>query len=180
MANRDYSANAYSPLQQFNASNVTQLQQAWSFAPTPGTPDAMLHGGGMTWGYKGYDPELNLIYFGTANAQPVIAGKDRPGANLYDASIIALSPDTGKMAWYFQATLHEDHDWDAVETPVLIDATIDGQPRKLLANASRNGWLFVLDRTNGQALVSRPYVDANWTLGTDAKEQPIPDPEKEP
>jgi len=164
------------------------LQWRWYAHPQPGTPDAkswpsteaMLHGGGTTWGYKSYDPELNLIYFGTGNAQPVIAGKARPGANLYDASIIALNPDTGKMAWYFQATPHEDHDWDAIETPVLLDATIDGKPRKLLANASRNGWFFVLDRTNGKALVSRPYVDANWTLGTNAKGEPIPNPEKEP
>lgn len=165
-----------------------KLQWRWYAHPEPGTAaaktwpstEAMLHGGGMTWGYKSYDPELNLLYFGTGNAQPVIAGKDRPGANLYTACLIALNPDTGKLAWYFQATPHEDHDWDAIETPVLVDTTIHGQPRKLLVNASRNGWFFVLDRTNGKALVSTPFVDANWTLGVDAKGQPIPDPEKEP
>lgn len=164
------------------------LQWRWYAHPEPGTPgakswpstEALLHGGGETWGYKSYDPELNLIYFGTGNAQPVIAGNARPGANLYTACLIALNPDTGKMAWYFQATPHEDHDWDAIETPVLVDATVHGRPRKLLVNASRNGWFFILDRTNGKALVSRPYVDTNWTKGVDAKGQPIPDPDKEP
>jgi alcohol dehydrogenase (cytochrome c) len=166
----------------------SDLQWRWYAHPEPGTPaaktwpstEAMLHGGGETWGYKSYDPELNLIYFGTGNAQPVIAGNDRPGANLYTACLIALDPDTGKMAWYFQATPHEDHDWDAVETPVLVDTTVNGRPRKLLVNASRNGWFFILDRTNGKALVSRPYVDTNWTKGVDAKGQPIPDPERAP
>jgi alcohol dehydrogenase (cytochrome c) len=167
------------------------LQWRWYAHPAPGTPEAkswptteaLLHGGGMTWGYKSYDPELNLLYFGTGNPQPVIAGNDRPGANLYTACIIALDPDTGKLAWYFQVSPHDTHDWDGIQTPVLIDGTIDGKPRKLLANAARNGWFFVLDRTNGKALVSRPFVDENWALGVDdvdAKGQPIPNPEKEP
>src|SRR6185437_16384217 len=108
--------------------------------------DAMMHSGGMTWVPGTYDPELNLYYFGTGNAQPVINGSARPGANLYTGCIIALNPDTGKMAWYFQPNPHDTHDWDAVQTPILFDGEINGQKRKLLAQASRNGWFFVLDR----------------------------------
>ena len=95
---------------------------------------------------------------------------------------MALNPDTGKLAWYFQASPHDTHDWDNVETPVLFDATIDGKPRKLLAQAARAGWFFVLDRTNGKNLVSKPFSGTgNWAKGVDAKGgQPIPDPDKEP
>jgi alcohol dehydrogenase (cytochrome c) len=123
------------------------LQWRWYTHPNPGDPEAqswpsveaMMHGGGMTWGSTTYDPELNLVYFGTGNPQPVIAGKGRAGDNLYTESIVAVNPDTGKMAWYFQPSPHDTHDWDAIETPVLIDGEIKGQKRKLLAQASRNG-----------------------------------------
>jgi len=143
--------------------------------------DAMDHGGGMTWLPGTYDPDLNLIYWGTGNANPVFAGQSRAGHNLYTASIVALNPDNGKLAWYFQASPHDTHDWDNVETPVLFDAVIDGKPRKLLAQAGRCGWFFVLDRTNGRNLVSRPFSGTgNWAKGVDAKGQPIPDPAKEP
>jgi len=142
---------------------------------------AMDHGGGMTWLPGTYDPELNLIYWGTGNANPVFAGQGRKGANLYTASIVALNPDTGKLVWYFQASPHDTHDWDNVETPVLFDAKVDGQPRKLLAQASRSGWFFVLDRVTGKNLVSKPFTGTgNWAKGVDARGQPIPDPEKEP
>ena len=163
-------------------------QWRWYAHPQPGDPEAkswpsveaMLHGGGMTWGVTTYDPELNLIYFGTGNPQPVIAGKGREGDNLYTESIIALNPDTGKMAWYFQPSPHDTHDWDANEAPVLIDGEIKGQKRKLLAQASRNGYFFVLDRTNGKNLITTTFAKANWAKGIDAKGQPIPDPAKMP
>ena len=163
-----------------------KLQWRWYSHPNPGDPeasswpneDAMMHGGGMTWVPGTYDPQLNLYYFGTGNAQPVINGKARPGSNLYTATIIALNPDTGKMAWYFQPNPHDTHDWDAVQTPVLFDGLVKGQKRKLLAQASRNGWFFVLDRTNGQSIVSAPFAKENWTSGVDAKGQPIPAPAK--
>ena len=95
--------------------------------PKPGEPgsetwpnaDAMAHGGGMTWVPSTYDPELNLVYFGTGNPQPVIAGKARMGDNLYTESIVALNLDTGKLDWHFQPSPHDTHDWDAVQTPVL-------------------------------------------------------------
>jgi alcohol dehydrogenase (cytochrome c) len=82
------------------------------------------------------------------------------------------------MAWYFQPNPHDSHDWDAVQTPVLFDGEIKGQKRKLLAQASRNGWFFVLDRTNGKAIVSIPFAKQNWASHVDAKGQPVPDPEK--
>ena len=140
----------------------------------------MLHGGGMTWVPSTYDPDLNLLYFGTGNPQPVIAGQGREGSNLYTECIIALNPDTGKLAWYFQPSPHDTHDWDAVQTPVLFDGEINGQPRKLLAQASRNGWFFVLDRTTGKNILSSEFVKTNWALGVDAKGQPIPNPAKQP
>ncbi len=163
-----------------------KLQWRWYTHPEPGSPEAktwpndeaMLHGGGMTWVPGTYDPELNLYYFGTGNAQPVINGDARPGANLYTATICALNPDTGKLVWYFQPNPHDTHDWDAVQTPILIDGVVDGQKRKLLAQASRNGWYFLVDRTNGKALVSTPFAHQNWTLGLDAKGTPIPNPAK--
>jgi acido-empty-quinoprotein group A len=164
------------------------LQWRWNTEPKPGEPGsetwpnegAMEHGGGMTWLPGTYDKELNLIYWGTGNPNPVYAAQGRKGANLWTCSIVALNPDTGKMAWYFQASPHDTHDWDNVETPVLFDAPIDGKPRKLLAQAARNGYFFVLDRTNGKNILSKPYVPLNWSKGVDEKGQPIPDPAKEP
>ena len=144
------------------------------------TVEAMLHGGGMTWGSTTYDPDLNLIYFGTGNPQPVIAHKGRMGDNLFTETIVALNPDTGKMKWYFQASPHDTHDWDANQTAVLIDGTINGQPRKLIAQASRNGYFFVLDRATGKQIVTSTFAKANWAKGLDAKGQPIPDPAKFP
>jgi alcohol dehydrogenase (cytochrome c) len=134
----------------------------------------------MTWQPVTYDPDLNLLYVTTGNPHPVIAHVNRPGANLFTGSIVALNADTGKMAWYFQASPHDTHDWDANETPVLIDGEIDGRPRKLLAQASRNGHFFLLDRTNGKAIVSTTFVKTNWSLGYDEKGQPIPNPAKHP
>ena len=91
-----------------------------------------------------------------------------------------MNPDTGKIVWYFQASPHDTHDWDAVQTPVLFDAEFNGKQRKLLAQASRNGYFFLLDRTNGTNLVSAPYVDINWSKGVNSRGNPIRDPEKDP
>ena len=167
-----------------------ELQWRWWSEPRkPGDPGAntwpnqgaMDHGGGMTWLPGTYDPELNLLYWGTGNANPVFAGQSRKGANLWTASIVALNADTGKLVWWFQASPHDTHDWDNVETPVLFDATIDGKPRKLLAQAARCGWFFVLDRTNGKNLVSKPFSGrGDWAEGVDPQGQPIPNPKKEP
>ncbi len=142
--------------------------------------EAARHGGGMTWLTPTYDPELNLIYVPTGNPQPVIAGRARPGDNLFTASIVALNPDTGKMTWYFQSSPHDTHDWDATQTPVLIDGEINGQPRKLVAQASRNGFFFVLDRVTGKNVVTSQYVKTNWALGVRPDGSPIPNPAKMP
>jgi len=142
--------------------------------------DMASHGGGMTWQPITYDPDLKLIYLSTGNPQPVIAYANRPGDDLYTASIVAVHVDTGKMAWAFQVSPHDTHDWDATEAPVLFDGTIAGQPRKLLALAARNGKFVVLDRGTGKSIVSTEFVKTNWSLGVDAKGQPIPNPEKSP
>ena len=167
-----------------------RLQWRWWTEPRkPGEPGsetwpnqaAMDHGGGMTWMPGTYDPELNLLYWGTGNANPVYAGQSRKGANLWTASIVALNPDTGKLVWWFQASPHDTHDWDNVETPVLFDAS---HRRPAAQAAGAGGALrlssFVLDRTNGKNLVSKGFIGVNWSKGIDAKGQPIPDPAKEP
>jgi alcohol dehydrogenase (cytochrome c) len=142
--------------------------------------EAAQHGGGMTWVTPTYDPELNLIYFGTGNPQPVIAGKGRKGDNLFTESILAVNPDNGKMAWYFQVSPHDTHDWDGVETPVVFDGEINGQKRKLVAQASRNGYFFVLDRATGKNIVTSEFVKTNWASHVDKTGRPIPNPAKEP
>jgi acido-empty-quinoprotein group A len=142
---------------------------------------AMRHGGGMTWIPGTYDPDLHLYYVGTGNPNPVMAGQSRAGANLYTCSIVALNIDTGKLAWYFQTSPHDTHDWDAAQTPVLFDAEVDGKPRKLIAQANRNGYFFVLDRETGKNIVSYPYLETmNWSNGVDSNGSPIPKKEKEP
>ncbi len=165
------------------------VQWKWYTTPRPGQPGAetwpdsysMEHGGGMTWQPWTYDPQLNLLYVATGNPNPVLAGHSRAGDNLWTASIVALNPDTGKLVWSFQVSPHDTHDWDGTQVPVLIDDVVNGQPRKLLANASRNGIFFLLDRTNGKNLLSKPFIETlNWMKGIDAKGQPVPDAAKDP
>jgi len=143
-------------------------------------PDMTGVGGGSTWGTGSYDPELNLIYWGTGNPNPFYNGTARPGANLYTNSLIAVDPDTGTMKWYFQYTPHDTHDWDSIQVPVLFDASIAGQPRKLLAVANRNGFYYVLDRVTGKFIAGRPFVKQTWAKGLDADGQPIMLPDTEP
>jgi alcohol dehydrogenase (cytochrome c) len=166
-----------------------KIQWRWNTEPEPGQPgsetwpkdgDAIKHGGGMTWMTGTFDPELNLLYWGTGNPNPVLAGEGRPGDNLYTCSIVALNPDTGKLAWYFQPSPHDVHDWDAVETPILFDAEFKGKPRKLLAQASRNGFFFVLDRATGEHLVTSEFIDQTWASGVDSRGRPIAKAEATP
>jgi alcohol dehydrogenase (cytochrome c) len=156
----------------------------WTFysTPPPGTPGAQSGGatGGQMWMTGTYDPALNLVYVGTGNPTPVLNGAVRPGDNPWTCSIVALDPDTGKLAWGFQASPHDTHDWDAAEVPVLVDANFNGAPRKLLMQASRNGYFFVLDRTTGKSLLTTPFATVNWAKGVDKDGRPIPDPKKEP
>jgi acido-empty-quinoprotein group A len=165
-----------------------EVQWRWFTTPRAGEPGSetwpdeysAAHGGGMPWLPGTYDPELNLYYVGTGNPNPVLAGQSRVGDNLWTCSIVAINPDTGTLAWYFQATPHDTHDWDSAQVPILIDGVVDGKPRKLIAQANRNGHFFLLDRANGKHLLTAPFVDSlNWTTGIGAQGQPIPNPAKE-
>ncbi len=164
-------------------------QWRWYSEPQPGEPgsetwpqgtDAIAHGGGMTWMTGTYDPQMNLVYWGTGNPNPVLNGDIRKGDNLFTCSIVALDADTGKLKWYFQPSPHDTHDWDAVQTPVLFNDVQNGVERKLLAQGSRNGYFFVLDRSTGEHILTAPFVPTNWSLGVNAHGQPRPNPQKEP
>jgi len=156
---------------------------AWRFwtIPGPGEPgssswpsDLYLRGGGTTWMPGTYDPALNTLYWTTSNPAPDFDGAPRPGDDLYTDCVLALDPDTGKLKWYFQFTPHDLFDYDATETPVLLDTQYKGQPRKLLVQANRNGFLYVLDRTDGKFLSAAPFVkNLNWAKGIDSSGRPI-------
>jgi alcohol dehydrogenase (cytochrome c) len=156
----------------------------WIFYSTPpaGAKESTSGGatGGQMWTTGTYDPELNLVFVGTGNPTPVLNGAARPGDNPWTCSIVALNPDTGKLVWGFQVSPHDTHDWDANEVPVLVNADFNGQSRKMLMQASRNGYFFVLDRTNGKSLLTAPFAAANWAKGIDSLGRPIPNPAKEP
>jgi alcohol dehydrogenase (cytochrome c) len=133
-----------------------------------------LRGGGAAWMPGTYDPELNTLYWGTGNAAPDYDGIVRPGDDIYTASVLALDPDTGKIKWYFQFTPHDVYDYDSVQTPVLVDAEYRGQPRKLLIEANRNGFLYMLDRVTGKFLSATPFAErVNWASGIDANGRPV-------
>jgi len=155
-----------------------ETQWQWDSTPPAGTPNQTT--GGMTWMTGTYDPELNLVFWGTGNPTPVLNGSTRPGDDPYTCSIVALNPDTGKLVWAFQPSPHDTHDWDAVEIPVLVDGDFHGAPKKMLMQSSRNGYFFVLDRTDGKNLLTVPFGPVNWTLGIDKQGRPIPNPAKEP
>jgi len=156
---------------------------AWRFwtIPAPGEfgseswPGKIyLHGGGTTWMPGTYDPQLNTIYWGTSNPAPDFEGGVRPGDDLYTDCVLALDPDTGKLKWYFQFTPHDLFDFDAVETPILIDAVYQGEARKLLVQANRNGYIYVLDRTSGKFLSATRFVEKlNWAKGIDEHGRPV-------
>jgi len=158
-------------------------KEAWRFWTIPGPGefgsaswpgDLYLRGGATTWMPGTYDPELNLVYWGTSNPAPDYDGAPRPGDDLYSDCVLALDPDTGKLKWYFQFTPHDLFDYDATEVPVLIDAPYGGKSRKLLAQANRNGFFYVLDRTNGKFLSATPFVKKlNWAKSIDAAGRPV-------
>jgi alcohol dehydrogenase (cytochrome c) len=165
------------------AFDVMTGKLAWRFwtIPRPGDfgskswpGQAYLRGGGTTWMPGTYDPALNLIYWGTSNPAPDFNDDVRPGDDLYTDCVLALDPDSGKLKWYFQFTPHDLFDYDAVETPMLIDAVYKGEARKLLVQANRNGFLYVLDRTNGKFLSATPFVEKlNWAKSVDEKGRPV-------
>ena len=155
-----------------------ETQWQWNATPRLGTQGAPT--GGNSWMTGTYDPDLNLVYWGTGNPTPVLTASTRPGDDLYTCSIVALNPDTGKLAWAFQPSPHDTHDWDAAETPVLVDGMFQGKPRKMLLQSSRNGYFFVIDRTDGSSLLTVPFGPVNWATGIDKQGRPIPDPAKDP
>jgi len=134
--------------------------------------DAWQRGGGSSWITGTYDPDLNLIYWGTGNPGPGLDGDVRAGDNLYTCSLVAIDADTGKLKWYFQFNPHDTHDWDAVADPVLIDMMVNGRKVKTVVQADRNGFFYALDRTNGKLLRAAPYTEMTWTTGLDADGRP--------
>jgi PQQ-dependent dehydrogenase (methanol/ethanol family) len=174
------------PLRGFLAAyKITTGEQVWRFwtAPKRGEPGsetwtgtALETGGGATWLTGSYDPEMGVLFWTTGNPYPPTDGKERAGDDLYTTSVIALEARTGKLLWYFQFSPHDLHDWDATEPLVLVDAPFHGKERKLLLQANRNGFFYVLDRTNGQFLLGEPFVKRlNWAtgIGSDGKPQII-------
>ena len=164
------------------AFDVATGKEAWRFnlIPGPGEPgfetwqgDAWKTGGASIWLTGSYDPELNLTYWGVGNPGPDWNGDNREGDNLYSASVVALDADTGKLKWHFQFSPHDEFDYDAVQIPVLADATWQGQARKLMFFANRNGYFYVLDRATGKFISGKPFVQVNWSSGLDANGRPM-------
>ncbi|HKQ76735.1 MAG TPA: PQQ-dependent dehydrogenase, methanol/ethanol family, partial [Blastocatellia bacterium] len=153
--------------------------RTWT-VPGPGEPghdtwegDSWKTGGAATWVTGVYDPELNLIYWGTGNPGPDWNGDDREGDNLYSDCLLAIDADTGKLKWHFQFTPHDVHDWDSNQTPALIDGLVDGRMRKLVVQANRNGFYYALDRVTGEFLRGAAFIKQTWAKGLDARGRPI-------
>jgi alcohol dehydrogenase (cytochrome c) len=164
----------------YDARKGTLKWRLWTI-PRPGEfgseswpGDLYLHGGATTWMPGTYDPELDTLYWTTSNAAPDFDGTGRPGDDLYTACVLAIDANTGKLKWYFQFTPHDVYDYDANETPVLTDANENGAVRHLLLQANRNGFFYVLDRTNGKFLRATPFLQKiTWANGIDASGRPI-------
>jgi alcohol dehydrogenase (cytochrome c) len=169
-----------------------ELQWKWYATPQkagdPGLDtwkdlDAAIHGGGHPWVPGAYDPETRLYIIGTGNPTPAYTSAPRGEGleNLYTCALVAINVDTGKMAWYYQTSPHDTHDWDSAQTPVLVDGEFGGRPRKLVLTAARNGYFFVVDRVTGEHLLTSKFSEsANWArLELNAKGQPIRIPAKD-
>lgn len=165
-------------------------KQAWRFSTLPAAGDkaaetwlgdSYKYGSATTWVTGSYDPELNMIYWGTGNPGPDWKGDKRRGDNLYSDSLLALDADTGKLKWHFQFTPHDMHDWDATQVPVLVDEMWNGKMRKLVLFANRNAFYYVLDRTSGEYLLGKQYVRQTWAQPElDAKGRPTRLPNTSP
>ncbi|MGH9722883.1 MAG: PQQ-dependent dehydrogenase, methanol/ethanol family [Bryobacteraceae bacterium] len=163
--------------------------RVWRFFTVPGPEDpnsktwkgdSWKTGGAPTWLTGSYDPDLNLIYWGTGNPAPAWNADAREGDNLYSNSMVAIDADTGKLRWHFQFTPHDEFDWDANQIPVLVDASFRGAPRKLLLTANRNGFYYVLDRQTGQFLHASPFAKQTWLEKFDDKGRPVRKPKMSP
>ena len=165
-------------------------KEVWRFwtIPAKGEPGSETwdgididHGGGPTWLTGSYDPETKTVYWPTGNAGPDFNGDNRKGDNLYTCSILALDLTTGKLKWHYQTTPHDEWDWDAVQPLVLVDANWQGKPRKLLLQANRNGFFYVLDRTDGKLLLAKPLVKKlTWAKEIGADGRPVMNPNQRP
>jgi alcohol dehydrogenase (cytochrome c) len=174
-------------LQSYDAETGKLQWKLYMVPMNPGDPgletwpnlDAARHGGGHPWLPGSYDPETRLYIVGTGNPTPAYTGVARPGDNLFTCSLVAVNVDSGKMAWYFQTSAHDTHDWDSAQTPILIDGVIDGKPRKLVSTA-RNGYFYTLDRTTGERIVTSKYGSySNWAKEIRPSGVVSPDPSKE-
>jgi alcohol dehydrogenase (cytochrome c) len=154
-----------------DAYDVATGKRIWRFTTIPGagepggdtwSGDSWKRGGGSTWVTGTYDPELNLVFWGTGNPGPDMDGDVRMGDNLYSNSVVALDADTGKLQWHYQATPHDTHDWDSISDPVPVDLTVGNRKVKALIQANRNGFFYVLDRTNGKFLKAKAYTEVTW------------------
>ena len=162
-------------------------KQIWRFntIPGPGEPgnetwagDSWKRGGGSVWVTGSYDSETNLTYWGIGNPGPDWNGDPRPGDNLYSDSVVALDADTGKLKWHYQFSPHDEFDYDSVQVPVLANLEWQGKGRKVMLWANRNGFFYALDRTTGQFLLGKPFVEVNWANGFDEVGRPIRVPGK--
>jgi alcohol dehydrogenase (cytochrome c) len=171
------------------AFDIRTGKEVWRFwtVPARGEPgsetwggNAIAHGGAVAWFTGSYDPAADVVFWQTGNPGPDYNGKEREGDNLYSDCVIALDRKTGKLKWYYQFTPHDTHDWDATEPLLLVDAAWHGQPRKLLLTANRNGFFYLFDRTEGQLLLAKPFVQKlNWAKEIGPDHRPVlAEPEK--
>ena len=165
-----------------DAYDASTGRRLWRFdtVPGPGQPghdtwagDSWKVGGAPAWITGSYDAELNLLYWPTGNPSPSNYGGSRRGDNLYSNSMLALDADTGKLKWYYQFTPHDLYDYDATQIPVLVDADWQGRARKLLVQANRNGFYYVLDRSDGQFLSANAFGTVNWATGIGSDGKPL-------
>ncbi|MCG6206060.1 PQQ-dependent dehydrogenase, methanol/ethanol family [Rhodopseudomonas sp. HC1] len=191
----EYGARGY-----VTAYDAESGNQAWRWFTVPGDPSKPFEdesmekaaktwdpagkwwvngGGGTAWDTITFDPELNMVYIGTGNGSPWNRHLRSPagGDNLYLASLVALNADTGKYIWHYQETPGDNWDYTSTQPMILADLTIEGQPRKVILHAPKNGFFFVVDRTNGKFISAKNFVDVNWATGYDSNGRPIENPE---
>jgi alcohol dehydrogenase (cytochrome c) len=172
------------------AFDQTTGKEVWRFwtVPLPGEPGSQSwhgsgieHGGATAWFTGVYDADTDTVFWPTGNPGEDYNGDDRDGDDLYADCILALDASSGRLKWHYQTTPHDVWDWDASETPLVIDATWHGQPRKLLVQGNRNGFFYVFDRTDGRLLLARQYVrELTWASGIGADGRPVKLPGQEP
>ena len=169
--------------------NATTGELEWRADTIPGPDhpdnqtwagDSWRTGGSASWITGAYDPDLDLVYWGTGNPGPDWNGDVRMGDNLYSDSALALNHETGELEWYFQFTPHDVHDWDAIQVPILADLRMGGETRKVMMWANRNAFYYTLDRVTGEFLVGKPFAKQTWAEGLDSNGRPIRVPDTFP